>query len=167
MSLCRRAFTLVEMVVVVAIVMVLAAIAIPEVHEAQLKAKVAELDVNVDGIGQAVIAYYTASDVDPASFYINVGVPSGGSGKTKRPWPTASQFDEMAWKPDGDVYGTYVLWYFYAGPCKTGWYTTPQGYTDVDGDAILRTVYKDMCPDEIGMDMPIQDWCSFGEPKCY
>lgn len=59
-----KRFTLVELMIVVAIIAVLAAIAIPAFYEMQLKSKRAELPVNGDGITNAVDAYMMAEDPD-------------------------------------------------------------------------------------------------------
>lgn len=102
-----RRFTLVEMMIVVAIVMVLAAIAIPELHEAQLKAKRGEVLVNVPAIRVADVAYAAAFDVYIGTLTYN---PTSAWGKSRRPWDTSvSGWSALGWRPDGDVYGTYAV----------------------------------------------------------
>lgn len=58
----HNGFTVLELMVVLAVVAVLTAIALPSIHEAQLKAKLAELPTNADGIRQAQIAYGAANN---------------------------------------------------------------------------------------------------------
>lgn len=97
-------FTLVELMIVVAIVMILAAIAIPNFNEMQLRAKRAELPSNVDGIATAFVAYITANDVTPPSGGWN---PDGSPGKAQRAWTTGDYFEDAGYAPDGMVRGSY------------------------------------------------------------
>src|SRR5262245_52424975 len=92
-------FTLLEMVIAVAVILVLAAIAIPELSEMRLEAKVAELTTNVEAIRDAEIGYLAANDA-----YVDVPTynPPGPSGKTPVPWPLGTPFDDLGWRPDGD-----------------------------------------------------------------
>jgi prepilin-type N-terminal cleavage/methylation domain-containing protein len=110
-----RRFTLVELMIVVAIVAVLAAIAIPSLYTMQLKAKRAELPLNADGLSTAIAAYHAAQDNYypgcTTSFCIE-SAPSGAAGKSRRPWGGTSAVNvttNLGWTPDGDVYGSYVL----------------------------------------------------------
>lgn len=93
--------------IVVAIISILAAIAIPAVVHMQLKAKRAELPTNVDGIMAAHVAYEASFDEwlgesDPK--------PAAGNGKTLTPWTAAGlEFRHIEWSPDGDVRGKYIF----------------------------------------------------------
>lgn len=100
-----KRFTLVEMMIVIGIVAVLAAIAIPAVVEMQYKAKSAELDVNLSGIREAAVAYHAAYDAWPIT---NLSPRALGSlDKTKVAWNGATW--NGIWAPDGDVRGTYQM----------------------------------------------------------
>ena len=58
----KRGFTVIEMVAAMAVVMILAAIAVPQIHGAQLDAKQAEAQVNMDSLSAAVAAYTLDDD---------------------------------------------------------------------------------------------------------
>jgi type II secretory pathway pseudopilin PulG len=110
----RARFSLIELVTVVAILMVLAAIAIPNVRMAQLKAQRAEVPTNVNGMATAEVAYHSAFDeyvslpqVPPTDSYHPV-IPEE-LGKTARAWTPGTSFDVLGYAPDGDVRGTYQI----------------------------------------------------------
>jgi prepilin-type N-terminal cleavage/methylation domain-containing protein len=132
----RRGFTLVELMIVIAIVAILAAIAIPMVAFAQEKAKRAEAPLNLEGMIAAIAAYHAAWNDPPAG---NSGFqPSSLPGKALRPWDDGSiptQFTSMGFVPDGMVRGRY----FYQDNVtdRTIW-----TYMDVDGDTRTYTLYQ-------------------------
>lgn len=89
--------------IVVAIVAVLAAIAIPNFYEMQLKAKRAEAYPNTRGILDASIAYAVGGDENLPNLFPH---PSGGGvpGKSAVSWdPAPPDFAAIEWRPDGDV----------------------------------------------------------------
>lgn len=131
----RRGFSLVELMIVVAIIGVLASIAVPNFQKSQLKAKRAEVPTNLAGIGDAELAYYAAYDTwvaadgNPATSYALSG--------TANPWnPTMAGWRDLGWEPDGPVRCRYFAYIFGAGT----WART-DAYCDIDDDnqsAIVR-----------------------------
>ncbi len=124
----RSGFTLVELMITVAIIGILASIAIPNVLKHQYQAKRAELPLNVRGIGDAVNAYVSSFDaVLPAPYH-----PSNNPGKKAMAWGKGSNFDDLGWTPDGDVRGAYAV--DELNPTGTGEPFVVTGLTDIDGD---------------------------------
>lgn len=122
----RTGFSLVELMIVVAIIGVLAAIAIPNYIGLQLRAKRAELPTNVDGIKTAELGYDAAHD----GFVACSAHPSPVPVKTVVEWgfPTGG-FDSIGWRPDGMVRGQYAV-----ELDETGEDFTVIAQSDIDGD---------------------------------
>lgn len=103
----KTGFTLVELVIVVAIIALLASIAIPNFMEAQFRAKRAEVAPNVTGIMNAQVAYDAAHDQYLVVEWAPSAIPSG---KVAVDWPTDHPgFTELGWSPDGKVRGVYAV----------------------------------------------------------
>ena len=139
MSVKRTGFTLVELMIVVAIIGILAAIAVPNFVDMQYRSKRAEVPTNVDGIKTAEVAYDAAYDVwaEQATFW-----PDPSPGKQTRAWTGGSGFETMGWTPDGVVRGSYKVIATTAGDFMV------TGICDVDGnlDRATYTATRDSRP---------------------
>jgi len=121
----RSAFTLVELMIVVAIIGILAAIAVPNFMDMQYRAKRAELPMNTDAIVTVQNAYEAAFDeFVPES----TPQPRATPDKVQAPWVSGSAFDTLGWAPDGAVRGVYSV------TTTAGLDFTVTGQSDVDGD---------------------------------
>ena len=126
----RKGFSLIELMIVVAIIGILAAIAIPNFVAMQLKAKRSEIPSNVDGVKTADSAYDAAFDG-----FVSCGVQPRADGsldKSLTDWTTNSGFTDIGWKPDGQVRGNYQA-VTANNTASTADYTVT-GHSDVDND---------------------------------
>ncbi|MDP2307650.1 MAG: type II secretion system protein [Pseudomonadota bacterium] len=104
MQRTQEGFSLVELLIVVAIIGILAAIAVPNFIAMQHRAKRAELPGNVEGIKSAQQAYFTAFDE-----YLDLGAsPAGNPSKVLTAWLASdANWATLGWRPAGDVRGLY------------------------------------------------------------
>ena len=125
----RKGFTLVELMIVVAIIGILAAIAIPNFVSMQYKSKRSEVPTNLKAIKTAEVAYESNFDV----FVTASAYPSSPT-KTVQQWVKASSggFATLGWTPDGAVRGSYAV-------ATTSTDFTATGLADVDGDGTQAT----------------------------
>ena len=138
-----KGFTLIELMIVIAIIGILAAIAIPNFLRYQLKAKTAEVKTNMGAIKISQTSYKAEMDG-----YCSVAIcprAVGALTPTKVAWVTvaaknlptgggAGSFEDIGFEPSGDVYYSYGVT---IGPDLIP--TANQEYTveavaDLDGD---------------------------------
>ena len=134
----KAGFTLIELMIVVAIIGLLAAIAIPSFMQYQARSRRSEAYANIGGIVRAQKAFFAERDTyhDSTAPWPDFTLrPSGVLDATKQAWdaPSEAAFEEMGWHPEGAVFYSYeVNATTNCGGCTTCF--TATAYGDVDGD---------------------------------
>ena len=130
-----KGFTLIELMITVAIVGILSAIAIPHYNHMLLRTKRAELPMLLDGIRTTELGYraewgeFTSCELTP------VDVPGRKAVDFAATLITDLDWNMLGWIPDGKVYGQYKV---EATPPNDGIATfVGNGYGDIDGDEVL------------------------------
>jgi len=116
----REGFTLIELMIVVAIIGILAAIAIPNFIKFQLRSKAGESKVNLAAIRTAEESYFAEAGTyldmpaTPVAYVPGLKTPFkvvGGNCPNPLPaWTAGAQGDcWIGWGPEGDVYYSYQI----------------------------------------------------------
>lgn len=148
----RSGFTLIELMLVVAILGLLAATAIPNFLRYQARSRRSEAFANLVGLARAQKGHYAernnfmSSDLpfpDPAVHNVSHG---GVLGPWQMPWDALSEaaFANSGWRPEGEVYYMYGSYTGSSagatgcGGCETCWTAVATG--DVDGDTFATEI---------------------------
>jgi len=125
----KRAFTLIELMIAVAIVGVLASIAIPNFHKQSLRAKQSESRLVLDGIATAEYAYAAAFD----SYASAASNPGASLTKALRDWKRSEpDWEALDFEPAGQVRCNYSVAIYGSTPE----YFRADAYCDLDDDNV-------------------------------
>lgn len=127
----QKGFTLIELMIVVAIIGILSAIAIPEFSAMQLRAKRSELPANLDAVRTAEIAYHA----EWGEFTSILATPPAVPGRVATIFTGGGfvGYEMVGWKADGRVRGIYfVTAANVTNPLLDDFTATAQA--DIDGD---------------------------------
>ena len=136
----RSGFTLIELMIVVAIIGILAVVAIPNYIRFQLRSKTAEAKTNLAAIRTSEEAYFSEFGLYLAASPVPVVIP----GTRRAPFVTNPGFTRIGWKPEGQVFFSYGV---SIAPDGTG-YTADAG-ADLDGD-LANQFWAYVRPDQAG-----------------
>jgi len=103
MSQRKKAFTLIELIIVVVIIGILALVAIPRYFANVAKAQKSQVVANMDAMRQALLSYYTVYGVYPAD----------------QAWPVKVILDGDTIVNMSNPDSSSANWYYYWGPSST------------------------------------------------
>ncbi len=127
----RAGFTLLELMIVVAIIGILATIAIPSFQKVQLRSKIGEGRTNLAAIRTSEEAYYA----EFGTYLGAMAAPAAVPGSQKATWPVGTDFERIGWKPEGTVQFQYQV----AVPPGVALVYTAEAISDLDGDGAQST----------------------------
>ncbi len=153
----REGFTLLELMIVVAIAGILASIAIPNFLMYQARSKRSEAYTNLESIRKVQLTYFT----EFGAFVMASPAPLINLTPDKQNWATSGDnrfsidlpgvgFEQIGWLPEGATYFDYDT---HAVVGSDGPLFTAAAYGDVEGDGQL-SVFMYVSPDQAGNTLP-------------
>jgi prepilin-type N-terminal cleavage/methylation domain-containing protein len=150
-SNAESGFTLIELMIVVGIIGLLSAIAVPNFLSYQARSRRSEAYVNLAAIARIQSAYHAEQgEYFEAGSWPNF-VPYGGLSTRKMEWDAASElaYAELGWRPEGQVFYAYDV---NTGPetCSCTICFTASAVGDVDDDDLnsaVMYVHPETSPD--------------------
>jgi type IV pilus assembly protein PilA len=132
-------FTLIELMIVVAIIGILAAIAIPNYLRFQLRSKTTEVKTNLAAIRACEEGYYA----EFAGYVSAAPSPAAAPGAVRAPWPAPTPgcpacFDSLGFAPEGDAYFQYEVVAAVVGVAVGNTVFTAAAIGDLDGDGVRQ-----------------------------
>ena len=118
-------FSVIEFMILLALLGIVGAIGVPNFIEMQYRAQRAEVPTNLEGIRVASIAFQVAHG---HVLVEEIPRPDAFPGQRERPWKKGTRFDELGWRPEGTVRGSYAI-----APGEAEGFIV-KGFCDVDGD---------------------------------
>ena len=149
----QKGFTLIELMIVVAIIGILAAIAIPNFLRFQLRARSSEGKTNIAAIRTAQESYQAEFGNYVST---NGAAPTAASvSSVKQPMISNAGFTDLGWAPEGEVYFSYQTTIV---PVAFNGYTVG-AVADIDGDTTDQ-VWGYLKPNTSGTYAPTANTCS-------
>jgi prepilin-type N-terminal cleavage/methylation domain-containing protein len=131
----RQGFTLIELMIALAIIGILASIAVPQYEAFLFRAKRTELPLNLDAIRLAEHAYHAQWDFYTTCVLSPTAVPGRAMVNFPATETTALDWNQLGWTPDGRVYGQYRVTANNAYGEEADF--TADAFGDIDGDGNL------------------------------
>lgn len=140
----QRGFTLIELMVVVAIIGILASIAVPSFQRMQLRARAAERNVLMTAIVRSIDEYYVREGKFPydggggfTMLYLFYDQPDWSPTSSRRPWRyrplnTLDHWNQLSMNVEGSVYYSYGGYAYTSGAYRV-YYLYAYGDLDSDG----------------------------------
>ena len=135
-------FTLIELMIVVAIIGILASVAIPSFSRYQNRARRSEALANLSSLGRAQKSYFAEFGLFVGAEMVPSTITSEDPGPNKRESSTiATEFAVVGWHPLGAVYYDYdTNTGGFSSGCSCTTCFTSTAYGDVDGDGSVALI---------------------------